>query len=302
MTRRAVAIAAGVVLTASLGAMVWAAATGADVVAPLRDALPRGLTQRAAAAAAGQRLLVIEAKRGLDPKATVYETASGPSGWEAYPASPDPGDPLLAALANLGAAAATEQARDGRLAEPTVRALGRFGVAVVAVHDGTSIVPPEVGERDPHLGIVPDVPAVRVRHANSVFVFLSEERGIDAADAIGFARASVLDQGANRFLHYEDYAPWGGGVTIHADTAASYLLTYSAAGARVTVDGAPAAFRPSHAGMILIDLPKGRHEVSVRYGPDRTARDWTLVALAALAVASFVTLWLLLRPTPAPAS
>jgi hypothetical protein len=286
-----------VLLPLSLGALVWLAATSSDVVRPADVPSIAGAADRAAQAAQGQRLLVLNVKPGTTPTGDIYESSRGANGWAAYAPTFDPADPLLPALKSLGNACAEEYGRDGKLSAPSVRALGVLGVAVVVAGDGSSILTPDVGERDPLLGFAPEVPALRVRHAQPVALFLAEQTGNPADDAITFAR--TLRSGDANFQDYEDRAAWGGDVTINAETDGEFLLTWSAAGARVTLDDKPAQFRAARVPMIVLKVPAGRHRVSVRYGDEQMGRQGLVLAAMAVALVSFIALWLGLRPTPA---
>jgi hypothetical protein len=269
--------------------------TRGDVVRPATAPALRGALERAAQAAQGQRVLVVTNKPGAAPSGAVFESARTPTGWAAFAPTPTPDDPLLPALAKLADAAAGEFAAGGKLDAPTLRALAVFAVAVVVVGDAETKIP-DVGERDPALGVAPEVPGLRVRKAQPVMMFLAEEKAIDPSDAVGFARA--LRGGDADFLDFEDHAPWGEDVTVNAAADAEYLLPSTAFGARVTIDDAPAAFRASRVPMIVVKVPAGRHRVSVRYGDDAVGRQWIPIAAALVAVLSFVALWLGLRPHP----
>jgi hypothetical protein len=291
-------LAAMVTLPISLGTCTWLAKTSADAVRPVvRDDVGAALT-RAAAAAAGQRLLVIVAKPGAAPAGAIYDSSEVPGGWGAFAPTADPADPLLPALGALAKAAAEDFARDARFSDPTVRALPLFGVAVVLVSDGTNVLLPAVGERDPNLGIAAEVPALRVRHAEPVFQFLAEELSIAPADPIGFARS--LRKGDAAFRDFDDHWTWGGDVVVEADGPSQFLLSWPAHGARVSVDGAPGEFRAARVPMLVVSTPAGRHEISVRYGEERSGRQWLVIAAALVAVASAVALWLGLRPQVEP--
>jgi hypothetical protein len=155
---------------------------------------------------------------------------------------------------------------------------------------------PEVGERDPALGVAQEVPGLRVRKAEPVMLFLAEQPAIDPSDAVGFAR--TLRGGDADFLEFEDHAPWGEDVTVNAATDAEFLLPTTAAGARVTIDGVPATFRAARVPMLVVKVPAGRRRLSVRYGDESIGRQWIPIAAALVAVLSFVALWLGLRPHP----
>jgi hypothetical protein len=282
-------------MTASLGTCAWSAMTRGDVVRPATIPSLRGALERAAQAAQGQRVLVVTNKPGAAPSGAVFESSRAPTGWAAFAPTPEPNDPLVPALAKLADAAAADFAAGGKLEAPTVRALAVFGVAVVVVGADDPRIP-DVGERDPALGAAPEVPGLRVRKAQPVMMFLAEQAAIDPSDAVGFARA--LRGGDADFLEFEDHAPWGEDVTINASADAEYLLPSTAAGARVTIDGAPATFRAARVPVIVVKIPAGRHRVSVRYGDDAVGRQWIPIAAALVAVLSFVALWLGLRPHP----
>lgn len=294
--RKPVAVAAMLTLTASLAVLVWVAKTSAETVRPVDIPSLRGALERGAEAAQGLRVMALVVKPGTAPEGSVCESAHGSSGWAAYPPAADAADPLLPALKKLADGAAAEFAQGEKLSQATIKALDVFGVASVVVGDGSSVIIPDAGERDPALGVAPEVPGLRVRHAHPAFLFLAEEQAIRPDDAVGFAR--TLRRGDADFQDYEDHAPWGGDVTINADQAAEYLLTWPAAGARVTVDGAPAEFRAARVPLIVAKIPAGRHRVSVRYGDESLGRQWIAVVAAAVAVLSFVALWLGLRPHP----
>ncbi len=296
--RKPAAVATMLLFAGSLAVLVWIAKTSADVVRATGVPSLRGALERGAGAANGLRVMALVVKRGTPPEGSVHESARGPAGWGAYPPSIDPADPILPALENLADGAAAEFAKTEKLSQATIRALDIFGVAVVVVGDGSSVVVPDAGERDPALGAAPEVPGLRVRHAHPAFLFLAEEPSIRPDDAVGFAR--TLRRGDADFLDYEDHAIWGGDLTIQAATDAEYLLTWPAAGATVTLDGAPAEFRAARVPLIVVKVPAGRHRVSVRYGDENLGRQWIAVAAAVVAVLSFVALWLGLRPHPAP--
>jgi len=292
-------LAAMVLLPFSLGTCTWLAKTSADAVRPvIRDDVGAALP-RAAQAAQGQRVLVVVAKPGTPPSGAVYDSSKVPGGWGAFPLTADPADPLLPALDVLGKTAAEEFARDTRFSASTIRALGLFGVAVVIVTDGTNVLVPPVGERDPSLGVANEVPALRVRHAEPAFLFLNEQAAIAPSDPAGFARS--LRFGSADLRGAEDHAPWGGDLIVEAAGPSQFLLSWPAHGARVTVDGAPAEFRAARVPMLVVSTPGGRHEISVRYGEERTGREWLVIAAALVAVASSVALWLGLRPQVGPA-
>jgi hypothetical protein len=294
--KKPAAVATMLVLTASLAALAWVAKTSADAVRPSDVPSLRGALERGAEAAKGLRVMALVVAPGKAPVGSIHESARGSSGWAAYPPTADPADPLLPALENLAEGAAAEFAQGEKLSQATIRALDVFGVASVVVGDGSSVVVPDAGERDPALGAAPEVPGLRVRHALPVFLFLAEQSEIRPDDAVGFAR--TLRRGDADFLDYEDHATWGGDVTINAAVAGEYLLTWPAAGARVTIDGVPAEFRAARVPLIVVKVPKGRHRLSVRYGDEHLDRQWIAVAAAAVAVLSFVALWLGLRPHP----
>lgn len=292
-------VAAMVLLPLALGTCTWLAKTSTDAVRPVvREDLGDALT-RAAQAAQGQRLLVVVAKPGTAASGAIYDSSKFPGGWGAYPPTADPADPLVPALDALAKSAAEEFARDTRFSAPTIRALGIFGVAVVVVTDGANVVMPQVGERDPSLGVAIEVPAYRVRHAEPAFLFLNEREAIGPADPAGFARA--LRFGSADMRGVEDHAPWGGNVIVEAAQPSQYLLSWPAHGAIVSVDGAPAQFRAARVPMLVVSTPAGRHEISVRYGEERSMREWLVIAAAFIAVASAIALWLGLRPQVAPA-
>ena len=292
-------VVAMLLLPISLGTCTWLAKTSADAVRPVvRDDVGAALP-RAAEAAQGLRVLVVLARPGTAPSGTMYESAKVPGGWGAFPATPDPADPLLPALDVLAKTAAEEFARDTRFSAATIRAFGIFGVAVVLVTDGTNVLVPPVGERDPNLGVAIEVPALRVRHAEPAFLFLNEQAAIAVEDPVGFARA--LRFGSADLRGSEDHAPWGCDVVVEAAGPSQFLLPCSAHGARVTVDGAPAEFRAARVPMLVVPTAAGRHEISVRYGDEQTGREWLVIAAALVAVASSVALWLGLRPQVAPA-
>jgi len=293
--RRSALAAAMLVLTGSLGTCAWSAMSSAEVVRPATMPSLRGALERAAQAAQGQRLLVVTNKPGAAPSGVVFESSRTPTGWAAFPPTPTPNDPLLPALAKLADAAAADFAAGGKLEASTVRALGVFDVAVVVVGDGEPRIP-DVGERDPALGVAPEVPALRLRKAQPVWLFLAEQAALDPSDAVGFAR--TLRGGDADYLEFEDHAPWGEDVTINAESDAEFLLPTTAAGARVTIDGAPATFRAARVPMIVVKVPAGRRRVSVRYGDDAVGRQWIPIVAAAGAVLAFVVLWLGLRPHP----
>lgn len=287
-------VAAMTLLTGSLVALVYLAKTSAETVRPIELPQFGAALDRAAAAAHGQRLLVIERKAGVEPTSFILESSEGPTGWGAYPPTPDPDDPLVPALKNLGAAAAADFARERKLTAPTIRALSVFGVAVVVMGDGANVVRPEVGDTDAALGVATEVPALRIRKAEPVCLFLAEQPQAEPSDAVGFAR--TLRFGDADFLDDKDRAPWGGDVTVVASSDAEYLLPWTAAGARVTLDGKPATFRAARVPMLVVKVPKGRHAVSVRYGDDGLLRQAATVAAAAGVVVAFLALWLGLRP------
>jgi hypothetical protein len=282
-------------LVASLATLAWVAKTSADVEQPASAPAMRGALERAAQAAQGQRVLVVADKAGAGPKALVFESSRPPTGWAAYAPTPKADDPLVPALTKLGEAAAADFAAGGKLSAATIRALAVFGVAVVVVGDGSSPTP-DVGERDPALGVAPEVPGLRVRKAQPVMLFLAEQEAIEPSDAVGFAR--TLRIGDADFLDFEDHAPWGCDVTINAATDAEFLLPTTAAGARVKIDGAPATHRAARAPMLLVKVPAGRHRVSVRYGDETTGRQLATVVAAAGVVGALIALWLGLRPHP----
>jgi hypothetical protein len=284
-----------ITLTASLGTCAWSAMTSADVVRPSTMPTLRGALERAAQAAQGQRVLVVTNKPGAAPSGVVFESSRTPTGWAAFPPTPTPGDPLLPAIEKLAQAAASDFAAGGKLEAPTVRALAVFDVAVVVVGDGEPTIP-DVGERDPALGVAPEVPALRLRKAQPVMLFLAEQAAIDPSDAVGFAR--TLRGGDAIFQDFEDHAPWGMDVTIDTDADTEYLLPTTAAGARVTIDGVSATFRAARVPMMIVKVPEGLHHVSVRYGDDAVGRQWIPIVAAACAVLAFVVLWLGLRPHP----
>lgn len=289
-------IGAMLLLPLSLGTCTWLAKTSADAVRPIvREDVGASLT-RAAQVAQGQRILVILAKPGTAPTGTIYDSSTVPGGWGAFPPTADPSDPLIPALDALAKAAGEDFVRDARFADSTVKALSLFGVAVVLVTDGANVVLPSVGERDPNLGVASDVPALRVRHAEPVFQYLAEEPSIAPADAIGFAR--TLRKGDANFRDVEDHAPWGGDLVVETPAPAQFLLSWPAHGARVTVDGAPAESRAARVPFVIVSTPAGRHEITVRYGEERSARQWLVIAAAAVAVVSAIALWLGLRPQP----
>ncbi len=292
-------LAAMVLLPLSLATCTWLAKSGADAVRPVvREDIGASLP-RAAQAAQGQRVLVIVAKPGTAASGAIYDSSKVPGGWDAFVPTADPADPLVPALDALARSAALEFARDSKFSAATVRALGVFGVAVVVLSDGTNVLMPDPGERDPSLGVAIDVPALRVRHAEPAFLFLNEQPAIEPSDALGFARA--LRFGSADLRGVGDHAPWGGDVTVEAAGPSQYLLPWPAHGARVSVDGAPAEFRAARVPMLVVSTPAGRHEISVRYGDERTGRQWLVITAAFIAVASAIALWLGLRPQVAPA-
>ncbi len=295
MSRPAVVVAMAA-LVASLAALAWVAKTRADVVRPVGAPALGGALERAAQAAQGQRILVVTNRPGVAATGAVYESSRGPTGWAAYPPTPTADDPLLPALGKLADAAASEIAASGKLAQPTVRALAVFGVAVVVVGGDGEPVAPALDDRDPLLGAAPEVPALRVRKAQPVMLFLAEQTAVEPSDALAFARS--LRGGDADFLDFEDHAPWGEDVTINAATDSEFLLPTTAAGARVTLDDAPATFRAARVPMLVVNVPAGRHRVSVRYSDEGLGRQWLAVAAAGVAAGSLIALWMLLRPTP----
>jgi len=293
-------IAAMVLLPLALGTCAWLAKTSGDAVRPVvRDDVGTELA-RAAQAAQGQRLLVIVAKPGTAPVSAIYDSSEIPGGWGAFPPTADPEDPLLPALDALAKRAAEDLARDAHFAKSTTDALAIFGVAIVLVTDGTRPLAPEVGERDPNLGIAYDVPAWRVRHADTpAFQFLAEEPSADPSDPFGFVRG--LRKGDADLRDVKDHAPWGGDVVVEAHGPSKYLLSWPAHGARVTVDGGPAEFGAARVPMLVVSTPAGRHEISVRYGEQDMFRHGLAIAAVFVAFASAIALWLGLRPQPATA-
>jgi len=284
-------------LVLSLGACAWSAMSRADsVVKPADMPQLRGALERAAQAAQGQRVLVVTNKPGAPPSGRMFESSRSPTGWVAHAPTPTADDPLLPALTKLAEVAAGDFAAFGKLAPPTVRALGVFDVRILVVGD-VDPTTPELDPRDPSLGAAGEVPGILVRHAQPVRLFLADEPSLDPGDAIGFARA--LRFGDAVFQDFEDHAPWGMDVTIDTDADAEYLLPTTAAGARVTIDGASATFRAARVPMLVVKVPAGRHKIVVRYADEGLARQWITVVAAAGAVASLIVLWLALRPEPA---
>jgi hypothetical protein len=293
---RGTSLAAAVVLTLSLGSCAWLAMTHPEGPRPAEvPEVGAAIMDRAAAAANGQRVLVVVMKPGVAAAGRIYQSARGAEGWMPFAATADAADPLAPVLDALAAAAAADFAPDQRFDRETVRALQIFGVAVVVASDGTSVLTPSAGERDPNVGEAPEVPALRLRHTNPVFLLLADNGAHDPADPVGFVRS--LRYGDAQFQD-DQYGQWGGAVTIDAAQDGEFIFPWSAGGARVTVDGAPAAWRAAGLPMLVVRMPAGRHRVEVAYGEPHAMRDVLAIASAAGAVAAFVVLWLSHRPHP----
>jgi hypothetical protein len=294
--KRPAIYAAMTLLTASLGACTWLAKTRAETARPVDvPGVGPSAMERASAAANGQRVLVITMKPGVAATGRILQSARGAEGWMPFDATPDATNPLVPALEALAAAAAADFAPDQRFNAETVRALQVFGVAIVVASDGSSIITPTADERDPNVGTSPEVPALRLRHTNAVFLLLAESGAHDSNDPVGFVRA--MRYGDAQFQD-DEYAQWGGAVTIDVARESEFIFPWPAGGARVTVDGAPAATRAAGQPMLVVRMPSGRHRVEVAYGEPQTARNVIAIAAAAGAVAAFVALWLGLRPHP----
>jgi hypothetical protein len=158
---------------------------------------------------------------------------------------------------------------------------------------------PDVGERDPNLGVASDVPAMRIRHAEPVFLLLGEQDDADPADPVEFARR--LRYGDADMRGVEDQPQWGGDVVVEAAGPSQFLLSWPAHGARVTVDGGPAEYRAARVPMLVVTTPAGRHTISVRYGKADLNRQALLVATAFVAVLSLLAIVFGLRPQVPPA-
>ena len=256
----------------------------------------RGGFERAASAAQGQRFIAVVNPPGKAPTAGMFESSRGPAGWEPYAPSAVADDPIVPAMQRLADTVRTELAQGGKLAPQTLRALWVFDVAVVVTGDGANTVVPSVSETDAAIGAAPDVPALRVRKAAPVWMLLNEGPAGDPADAVAFAHG--LRFGDADFIDYEDHPSWGGDLTIRAEKEAEYLLTWPAAGARVTIDGEPAEFRAASVPLIVVKVPAGSHRISVRYGDENRGRALIAIAAVVAAVLSFVALWLGMRPHP----
>jgi hypothetical protein len=283
-------------LVASLATLAWLAKTRGEIVPPAAAPEFGAMLDRAAQAAQGRRVLAILSKRGAPAVARIFDSGRVPEGWRAFAPTAEAADPLLPALQRLADAAAADFAPDHRLENETLRALAVFDVAVVAATDGENAILPQIGERDASVGAAPEVPGLRVRHAEPIFQFLAEEPTAAADDPVGFSRRLVLSDAVGASEQDMERAPWDVAVTVESPAAAEYLFPSSVAGARVTVDGEPARFRAARVPMLVVELPAGRHRVEVRYGRERAGREWLAIAAAAGAVASLVALWLGLRP------
>jgi hypothetical protein len=283
------------VLTLSLGTCAYLARTAGDAVHPAQSPGMGPLPDAAAATSGGQRVLTILLKPGEAPSGTIYESARVPEGWRAFPPTPSPSDPLVPALENLGDRAASEFAKDRRLSAATVRALGVFGVSIVAATDGTNPVYPEIGERDATIAPVPELGGLRIRHAQPAFLFLADGTNPIPADAAEFAR--TLRFGDANTFEYED-GLWGGSITVDTPQDADFLFPWTASGARVEVDGSAAAARAARVPLLIVRVPAGRHRVEVHFGEPATARSVVAIAAALGVVLSFVALWLGLRAQP----
>ena len=294
--RKPAVVAAMVVLTLSLGTCAWMAKTAAEAVRPVYMPALGGALERAAQAAQGLRVMTIVRKPGTEPVVSVYESARGSSGWGAWDPTPTADDALLPALRKLCDAAGADFARDGRMSPPTQKALALLGVGVLVAGDGTNVVLPDAGERDPAVGTAPEVPALRFRHAQPVFLFLAEEPTVASDDVISFAR--TLRKGDANFTEYEDRAPWGGAMTVEMPADGEVLIPWPAQGARVAIDGAPATFRAARVPVLLVKVPAGRHRIDVRYGEDASGREWLTIAASLGVVVSLLALWIGLRPHP----
>jgi hypothetical protein len=293
---KAALYAAMTLLTVSLGACTWLAKTRAEAARPIDvPGVGPSAMDRAAAAAAGQRVLVIVTKPGVAATGRIYQSARGAEGWMPYDATPDAANPLVPVLDALAAAAAADFAPDQALNADVVRALQVFGVAIVVASDGSSIVTPVAGESDPNVATSPEVPALRLRHTNPVFLLLAESGAHDPADPVGFVRS--MRYGDAQFQD-DEYSQWGGAVTIDAAQAGEFLFAWPASGARVTLDGAAAETRAAGLPMLVVKVPAGKHRVEVAYGEPQKARDVIAIAAAVGAVVAFVALWLGLRPHP----
>jgi hypothetical protein len=287
-----------VVLTLSLGSCTWLASTKTDAAPPVDvPGAAAGAMDRAAAAANGQRVLVVVARPGVAPAGRIVQSARAPEGWRPYAPTYDPADPLVPVLDALADAAAKDFATDRRFERDTVRALQVFGVAVVVASDGTSVITPAAEERDPNVGISPEVPALRLRHTNPVFLLLADGGQRDPADPVGYVKS--LRYGDAQFQD-DSYSQWGGAVTIDASAEGEYLFPWSAAGARVTLDGSSVEPRAAGLPMLLVKVPQGRHRVEVAYGDAQTLREIIVIASAAGVVIGLLAMWLALRPHPDP--
>jgi hypothetical protein len=292
-TRVAAAIA---VLAVSVAGLAWIVATREEPVRAVDvPGVPGSTLDAAAQVAHGRRVLAIVARRGAAPEGTILQSAEGPEGWKPYSATRDPADPLLPALASLAAAAAADFAPDQAFERQTVLALADFDVAVVVASDGERAMAVNPGERNPDLGLAPEVPALRVTKASPVWHFLAEELSIDSADAVGFARQ--LRRG-DAIFQDDVFKGWGGAMTIEAPVEAEYLLPFSASGARVTLDGAPADAHAARVPVLVVRVPAGRHRVEVAYGPSSLLRDAVAIAAASGVVVALIVLWLALRAHP----
>ncbi len=295
---RAGAVTGAVALgAASIAVLAWVAEGSKGVsreVTPVRSQLV-DLYQRAASAAHGQRVVVVHAPPGRPATGEVFESAQSAGKWALFPPLSDAKDPLAPALQALADHAAKDLAADQAFDPETERALTTFGVALVVIEDGTSMLMPEIPERSPSLAAAPEVPAVRLRKASPVLHLLADPSTQDPADALGFSRG--LRAGDAPFLDLVD-GLWGGELTIQAHAESDFLFAWPASGARITVDGREVVARSASVPLLVVHLPQGTSRVVVKYGEERATLDWLVIAAAAGLFGALVWLFVGLRPNP----
>lgn len=266
MRSAATVLAAVGLVVASLAALVIASGDSERAVQPepFEYQFEEPMRQSVAEYAAGRRVLWIDAGAAGGPEARVLESARAGGTWALYDPAPPAASEFAELLDRVARSAAAEFAGTGGIRGATLTALARLDVTFLVAHDEREWVAVETtdGDRVERVGR-----GLRLRKAEPC-VQLVEPEVARAAVEVGdgpLGWMASLETAAAVATDIDLQPVREGSLTLTASEPSTYLLAFPVEGALVSVGGTVVERPDSLGPLLLLELPAGRHEVSVRY-------------------------------------